>query len=55
MGSIEIKKQLADREDKLPINRQCKLMSIAKSSYYYIAKGENPENEEIMKMMDKHI
>lgn len=55
MGSIEIKKQLVDSDDKLPVNRQCELLSMAKSTYYYCPKGENPENEEIMKMMDKHI
>ena len=55
MGSIEIKKQLIDTDDKLPIKRQCKLLSIAKSTYYYCPRVENPENEAIMRMMDKHI
>ena len=30
-------------------------MEIARSSYYFQPKGENSENLEIMKMMDKHI
>lgn len=55
MGSVEIKKQLIDKEGELPIVQQCVLLCIARSSYYYQAKGESPLNEQIMRMMDRHI
>lgn len=55
MGSIEMKKQLINTDEKLPVNKQCELLGIARSTYYYEPKGESPENERIMKMMDVHI
>jgi putative transposase len=55
MGSVEIKKELVDQEAKLSIKQQCILLCLARSSYYYQSKGESPQNEEIMKLMDRHI
>lgn len=53
MGSVEIKKELVDQEAKLSIKQQCILLCLARSSYYYQSKGESPQNEEIMKLMDR--
>lgn len=50
-----MKKKLIDREDKLSVRQQCELLEISRSSVYYQAKGENPENQKIMRLMDEHI
>jgi putative transposase len=42
-------------EEGLSIRRQCELLSISRSSYYYSPIGESLENIEIMNLMDKHI
>lgn len=55
MGSTEMKKQLIDQEDKLSIRQQCEFLGISRSSLYYQAKGESPENQKIMRLMDEHI
>jgi len=41
-------------EEGLSIRRQCELLSISRSSYYYSPIGENLKNIE-MNLMDKHI
>ena len=38
---------------RLSIVRQCELVGIARSSYYYTGKGEDPLNLELMRIMDK--
>jgi len=38
---------------RLSIVRQCELIGIARSSYYYTGKGEDPLNLELMRVMDK--
>ena len=37
---------------RLSIVRQCQLASIARSSHYYVAKGESPLNLEFMRLID---
>lgn len=37
----------------LPINRQCKLLGLSKSTYYYNAAGESSENLLLMKVIDE--
>lgn len=40
---------------KLSIRKQCALLGVNRSSYYYEEKPEKPENIQIMHLMDKHI
>ena len=37
----------------LSLSRQCGLLSISRSSYYYAAKGESPENLALMRRIDE--
>ena len=46
---------LSDQNSSLSIGKQCELMSISRSSFYYTTLGEKPENLQIMGIMDKHI
>lgn len=39
----------------LSIRKQCELLSINRSSFYYAPTGESQENIEIMNLLDKHI
>lgn len=39
----------------MSIRKQCELLSIQRSTYYYQPKGESNENLEIMRLMDAHI
>ncbi|MBN2031323.1 IS3 family transposase, partial [bacterium] len=40
------------KHPQLSITRQCELVRIARSSYYYSPMGETPFNLELMKVMD---
>jgi putative transposase len=40
---------------RLSIARQCTLVGIARSSYYYVGKGEKPLNLELMRVMDEQF
>jgi len=46
---------MVKNNNKLSIRRQCDLLSINRSGFYYQAQGENDENLLIMKLLDKHI
>jgi len=46
---------LSDQNSSLRIRKQCELISISRSSFYYTTLGEKPENLQIMGIMDKHI
>lgn len=46
---------LSHQNSSLSLRKQCELMSISRSSFYYKPLGEKPENLEIMRKMDKHI
>ena len=39
---------LSDQNSSLSIRKQCELMSISRSSFYYTTLGEKPENLQIM-------
>ncbi len=47
------KKELVCKGEKLSISRQCKLLGLNRSSYYYQSRGEKEENLELMKEIDK--
>jgi putative transposase len=40
---------------RLPITRQCELVSIARSSFYYTGQGETPLNLELMRVIDEQF
>ncbi len=40
---------------RLSIGRQCKLVSIARSSFYFAGKGESPFNLELMRVIDEQF
>lgn len=51
--SIEAKRRLIDPAGgRLPVDRQCELVGLARSSYYYEPAGESAYNEELMKLID---
>ena len=37
----------------LSLSRQCRLLSISRSSFYYAPKGESPENLALMRRIDE--
>jgi putative transposase len=43
---------IRDRPD-LSLSRQCRLLSISRSSFYYAPKGESPENLALMRRIDE--
>lgn len=46
--------QLIDVQHDLSVRKQCKVLSVFRSSLYYAPKGETAENLEIMRIMDEH-
>lgn len=38
----------------LSMQRQCELLGLSRSSYYYQARGEDPYNLELMRLIDEH-
>jgi len=42
-----------NREDKLSINKQCELLSVNRSSFYYVPLQVSLLNNELMKLIDK--
>jgi putative transposase len=37
----------------LSLSRQCKILSISRSSFYYAPRGESPENLALMRRIDE--
>jgi putative transposase len=53
-GSIEQKRRWIEPEDAdLSLVRQCELLDLARSSYYYQSKGESAENLHLMRLLDE--
>ena len=48
------RQNLVDTQHDLSVRKQCELLSIHRSGFYYAPKGESPENLEIMRIMDEH-
>ena len=40
---------------QLSVVQQCKLLSIARSSFYYTAKGETAQNLDLMRRIDEQF
>ena len=45
---------LIDNQNELSVRKQCDLLTVHRSGFYYQPKGEKPENLEIMRLMDEH-
>ena len=45
--------QHVDKANKLSISRQCELLDVARSSYYYEPAGESDLNLELMRLIDQ--
>ena len=43
------------KHEKLSLTRQCRLVSIARSSYYYEGRGESPLNLRLMRLIDEQF
>lgn len=55
MKSMKERRLMIDRADaNLSIARQCELLSLNRSSFYYRPNGESAFNLELMRMMDAH-
>jgi putative transposase len=55
MKPLQERKQLIDRVAvNLSISRQCELLELNRSSFYYRSNGETALNLELMRLMDEH-
>lgn len=54
--SHERRKTLVDRvEARLSVARQCELLGVARSTFYFVAKGESMENLRLMRVIDEQF
>lgn len=53
MSRGERKAMIAPDRPGLSLSRQCRLLSIGRSSFYYAPKGESPENLALMRRIDE--
>ena len=51
---IEKRYHIDKKHSKLSVRKQCKILNINRSSYYYEAKRESSLNLELMRLMDEH-
>lgn len=52
--SLEQRREWIDPEhQRLSVVRQCELLGLARSSYYYLATPESPENLHYMRLLDE--
>lgn len=42
-----------DKGEKMSIKRQCELLEVCRSSFYYVPRQEGSDNQELMKLIDK--
>jgi putative transposase len=53
--SVELKRSLVELgHPQLRVSRQCELLGLARSSFYYEPARETPENLELMRLIDEH-
>mgnify|MGYP003557979165 CR=1 FL=1 len=55
IGDTDTRKGFVSPSNELSINRQLEVLGISKGAYFYQQKGENDENLEIMKEIDRHM
>ena len=53
MSRGERKAMMRRDHPALSLSRQCKVLSISRSSFYYAPKGESPENLALMRRIDE--
>ena len=53
MSRVERKAMIAPGRSGLSLSRQCRLLSISRSSFYYAPIGESPENLALMRRIDE--
>ncbi len=53
MSRGERKAMIAPARPGLSLSRQCRLLSISRSSFYYAPRGESPENLALMRRIDE--
>ncbi len=53
MSREERKAMIAPDRPGLSLSRQCRLLSISRSSFYYAPRGESPENLALMRRIDE--
>ena len=51
--SQEEKKRAISKGEKISVSRQCELLGLSRSSYYYRGRGESTENLELMQRIDQ--
>jgi putative transposase len=44
---------MIDSDLELPVSDQCRLLSLARSTYYYEGASETPENLALMQIIDR--
>jgi putative transposase len=55
LGVFERKKLIEPNHSTIPISRQCELLGLARSSFYYEPQPETPQNLLLMRMMDEQF
>jgi putative transposase len=55
LGVFERRKLIEPNHSTIPINRQCELLGLARSSFYYEPQPETPQNLLLMRMMDEQF
>ncbi len=53
MSRAERKAMMRRDHPDLSLSRQCAVLSISRSSFYYAPKGESPENRALMRRIDE--
>ena len=53
MSRVERKAMIAPGRPGLSLSRQCRLLSISRSAFYYTPQGESPENLAVMRRIDE--
>jgi len=53
MSRGERKAMITPGHSDLSLSRQCRLLSISRSSFYYGPRGESPENLALMRRIDE--
>ena len=53
MSRRDCKAMIVRESPGVSLSRQCRLLSISRSSFYYAPKGENPENLALMRRIDE--